>query len=69
MVQEEMPGISQVDLKPGRDGKAAISVQGHGANLPFPALPLTMPVRVELRASNGSCWGASSKVVGKGATH
>jgi 6-phosphogluconolactonase (cycloisomerase 2 family) len=60
-------GISQVDLKPGREGNAGIAVQGHGASLPFPALPLTTPVRVELRASNGSCWAASAKVGGKGA--
>jgi hypothetical protein len=56
------------DLEPGREGKAAIAVQGHGANLPFPALPLTRLVKVQLRASNGSCWEASAKVVGKGAS-
>src|SRR5262249_10936374 len=61
-------GISRVDLRPGREGKAVIAVQGRGANLPFPALPLTVPVRVELQASNGSCWEAIAKVVGKGAT-
>ncbi len=46
-----------------------IAVLGHGANLPFPALPLALPVRAQLRASNGSCWEASAKVVGKGAAH
>ena len=60
-------GISQIDLKPGRERKAAIAVKAHGASLLLPALPLTLPVRVELRASNGSCWEATAKVVGKGA--
>jgi hypothetical protein len=62
-------GIARVDLEPGRNGKAAIAVHGHGANLPFPALPLALPVTVQLRASNGACWEASPKVVGKGAAH
>jgi hypothetical protein len=62
-------GIASIDLKPGRDGKAAIAVRGQGANLRFPALPLALPVRVQLRASNGSCWEADPKVVGKGAAH
>jgi hypothetical protein len=61
-------GISQIDLEPGREGRAAIALQGHGATLPFPTLPLTRPVKVQLRASNGSCWEASAKLVGKGAS-
>jgi hypothetical protein len=60
-------GVAQIDLAPGREGKAAIAVKGRGANLPSPALPLTLPVRVQLRASNGSCWEASPTMVGKGA--
>jgi len=36
-------------------------VKGRGAELQFPALPLTLPVRVQLRASNGSCWESSRR--------
>src|SRR5262249_10350097 len=33
-------GIVQVDLVPGRRGRAAIAVKGRGPSLPAPALPL-----------------------------
>jgi len=51
-------GIQQVVLKAGVSGKAKIQVKGTGINLPIPTLPLTQPVRVQVRNSDGICWEA-----------
>ncbi len=50
-------GITGVNLKQGlTPGKAKITIKGKGANLEMPTLPLTQPVTVQLRNSNGICW-------------
>jgi hypothetical protein len=52
-------GIQQLNLKMGATGKAKIQVKGTKDNLPMPTLPLTLPVRVQLKNSNGVCWEAN----------
>ena len=52
-------GITQLNLKMGATGKAKIQVKGAKDNLPMPTLPLTLPVRVQLKNSNGVCWEAN----------
>src|SRR5438552_11722505 len=53
-------GLTNIRLKSGGAGKGKIGVKGGGANLHLPMLPLTTPVRVQLRRtdSNG-CWDAT----------
>ena len=53
-------GIQQVVLKAGSAGKAQIIVQGKGALLPHPALPIAdLPVTVQLVSGAGQCWAAT----------
>ena len=56
----------RVVLKPGAAGRAAIVVKGKGTALPMPALPLAVPVRVQVQSSDGRCWAATLTTVGKG---
>jgi hypothetical protein len=52
-------GIRQVVLKAGPAGKAQIGLQGQGATLGLPALPITsLPVTVQLTSSDGACFEA-----------
>ena len=52
-------GVSHLGLKADGAGGAKIRLKGHGPNLGLPTLPLSPPVAVQLRASNGQCWGAT----------
>ena len=50
-------GLTKIALKPGAAGKAKISVAGKGANLHLPTLPLSTPVTIQVKRSDGSaCW-------------
>ncbi|TMA94172.1 MAG: hypothetical protein E6J77_04145 [Deltaproteobacteria bacterium] len=52
-------GITAATLRSGVTGRASVSVKGKGANLPTPALGLTLPVTVQLVISDGvttDCW-------------
>ena len=52
-------GITAANLRSGVTGRASVSVKGKGANLPTPALGLTLPVTVQLVISDGvttDCW-------------
>jgi uncharacterized delta-60 repeat protein len=51
-------------LKTGDAGKAHALVRGKGVDLNLPALPLPLPVRAQLRASNGMCWEADFSSAG-----
>ncbi len=51
-------GIAQVILKAGATGKAKIQVKGSRDNLPIPATPFNLPLRVQLKNANGICWEA-----------
>jgi uncharacterized delta-60 repeat protein len=50
-------GIDKVKLKTA-SGKAALDFQGKHANLPVVPLPATLPVRVQMQTSTGSCFEA-----------
>ncbi len=54
-------GIRRIELEAGRDGQSEISIQGRGAALGVPALPLAKDPRVTVQLHNdvGSCWSAS----------
>ena len=47
----------RVDAKP--NGKAKAVVQGRGASLGLPPLPLALPLTVQLQAGDGACWEAT----------
>lgn len=52
-------GITKMKLKAGVLLKAQVQAQGKGSALPMPALPLTLPVTVQLLAQDGlgtECW-------------
>ncbi len=52
-------GLTQIVLKQGTvPGKAKVVVKGKGVNLPLATLPMTQPVTVQLRNSDGACWEA-----------
>jgi hypothetical protein len=57
-------GIISMKLKAGAAGEARVSVKGKGTALLLPGLPLAVPVRVQLQASNGLCWEAVFSTVG-----
>ena len=53
-------GLTNIRLKSGGAGKGKIGVKGGGANLHLPMLPLTTPVRVQLRRTDSNvCWDAT----------
>jgi hypothetical protein len=54
-------GTQLISLKTGSGGKAKALWKGKGGNLPLPVLPpqgLTLPVKVQLRNSDNTCWQA-----------
>jgi len=52
-------GIGTIVAAPGVAGRAALTVRGDGALLGVPGLPLALPMRVQVQASNGTCWEAA----------
>ena len=51
-------GIRNLSLKEGATGKAVIILRGKGVDLDVPPLPMTQPVRVQLRNTDDVCWEA-----------
>jgi len=52
-------GVAKLGLKEGASGKAQVSVQGKGALLALPALPIsTSPLTAQLVGKNGTCFSA-----------
>ena len=51
-------GVTGIRLKAGADSKAKIVVAASGPHLLLPALPLPLPLTVQLRG-HGECWDAS----------
>ena len=53
-------GIKKIGLKAGVAGMARILVKGKGSNLPLPALPLSLPMTIQLVVDDGAgtleCW-------------
>jgi hypothetical protein len=52
-------GLLGITLKAGLPGKASIAVKASRKNVRLPTLPLALPLRVQLQASNGECWEAT----------
>ncbi len=51
--------LDEVALVSGAAGKAKVNAKGKGAELGFGAFPLTLPIIVQLQASNEQCWSAT----------
>ncbi len=52
-------GLEKMSLTAGTTGKAKVTLKGKGPNLALPALGLTLPVRVQLQASDAACFEAT----------
>jgi uncharacterized repeat protein (TIGR01451 family) len=53
-------GITKLSLRSGDVGHGKIASKGSGANLAYPTLPFTGPVRVQLRQdASDTCWEAT----------
>jgi cysteine-rich repeat protein/probable HAF family extracellular repeat protein len=52
-------GVGKLTLIAGGAGKSKIVLRGKGAALPIPALPLAVPVTLQLRTSADRCFGAT----------
>jgi hypothetical protein len=52
-------GVTPVKLLAGATEKAKVLVKAKGEFLPLPALPLTLPVTVQLQSAGGPCWTAT----------
>ena len=57
-------GIKQILAKSGADGKASLQIDGKGAGLGLPALPLGLPARVQLEVVGGVCFEATFSSAG-----
>jgi hypothetical protein len=51
-------GVRKLSLLSGVDGKAKIVLTAKGPAAPVAALPVTLPLTVQLRSSHDGCWGA-----------
>jgi len=61
-------GIRTLQLRPGGDGEARVTLNANGAHVEHAALPFAVPIRVQLESSTGECWDAtySTSVVNDG---
>ena len=55
----ERAGLGLLRLRGGAPGRAAVTFLAKGTEVPVPSLPLAAPIDVQLRASNGGCWGVT----------
>jgi hypothetical protein len=51
-------GLRSVALKSDKSGARGAKLRAAGETLALPALPLALPVRVQLQGSRGACWAA-----------
>ena len=51
-------GLTRVELTPGLQGASRVVVKGRNTRLTLPALPLPVPLVVQVQADNGTCWEA-----------
>jgi len=58
-------GFDSLTLKAGAAGKAQIVASLKGLAVGMPALPLNLPIHVQLQASNGNCWETRFSTVRK----
>jgi 6-phosphogluconolactonase (cycloisomerase 2 family) len=52
-------GISLIKLLSGTTGASRILIKAKGEYVPMPALPLALPVTVQLQNADGACWTAT----------
>jgi hypothetical protein len=54
-------GLKQMTVTPGTDGNAKVVLKATGVNLALPILevPVPQPIKVQLQASNGTCFEAT----------
>jgi cysteine-rich repeat protein len=54
-------GLKQMTMTPGIDGAAKVVLKATGVNLALPIVPgpVPLPIRVQLHASNGTCFQAT----------
>ena len=52
-------GLTKVLLRAGDAGHASVVVKGRGASLGLPAMPLTLPVTIQLQEESGPCWAST----------
>jgi hypothetical protein len=57
-------GVTKVALKVGADGKSSAMLKAKGERLTLPALPLSLPTRVQLQASGGTCFDTTFSSAG-----
>lgn len=57
-------GVETLLAKSGATGKAAARIKAKGANLTPPALPLPLPVLVQLQVENGTCFETTFSTAG-----
>jgi hypothetical protein len=57
-------GMTKLLLKSGTTGLSKVIMKGKGANIPMPALPLTLNVQAEIRSANGQCWSTIHTATG-----
>jgi cysteine-rich repeat protein len=57
-------GLASMLLKGSLGGPSTIAMKARGTNLPGPTLPLPLPARVQLQATNGACWEATYSAIG-----
>lgn len=57
-------GLDSLKLKAGPEGKAKVLVGAKGAGVSLPALPPSLPLRVQVQAGNGACWEAVYSAAG-----
>jgi len=51
-------GMEKISLRAGK-GRISAKLSGRGAAMPLPALPLYVPLTVQLVSSEGRCWSAT----------
>ncbi len=51
-------GVTQLDLRAGKEGRTRLTLKSKGANLALPDLPIDGSVLVRLKADDGRCWQA-----------
>jgi cysteine-rich repeat protein len=57
-------GLAQIRLKASAGGRAKIRVVGKGEHLGLASLPLPLPIIVQLRGDDGTCWEARYSATG-----
>ncbi len=57
-------GVEKISLKRAANGQGKIVVRASGAQAPTPALPVALPLTVQLQAAHGPCFAATFSAPG-----